>query len=223
MLLIVRSKDQLKYTVEKLVSPSLATKGFAVSKLSYHKLILNGSEDGIIITSPSAALAVPPTRLPLYCIGERTANEARSLGHRVLMDGAGGDAADMAKSILERYPVQNLVHAAGDTSDEAWYHFLTESGFSVEKREVYTTEYVKEFDADTLGLLQKGAFTHASFFSVNGVNRFKALCTEAKIDISKIKSIAFSQQIAEHCAEFASVVSCSEPTLDNMKAVISKV
>ena len=226
MFLVVRTKDRLKETVREL---TLSCKGnefhpFAVSRINVTPLknIKEDLFDAVVITSPSGALGVPRTKLPFFCVGAKTADEATILGHRVVYEGVGG-VQELIEHIHTRYPAQNLLYAHGDTADTSWLKTLSTYGFKGKAYPVYKTEYATEFDKETLELLKNGKIKHVLFFSENGCTEFKKIAKKAGQPLSSITALVFSEAIAKVAEGFLNVHVCKTPTLQAMALLVKQV
>ena len=222
MFLVVRSSGRLQTTLQDFKKYSLIAQGFQISKIAYHKLSLNKNDHGIVITSPHAALAIPPSRLPLFCVGEATAEEAKSLKHRVALIGEKG-AADMAEKMVRRFPPHHVVHAVGDTADTSWHRILEKSGFGVTKTQVYSTEYASALPDDVVSHLKTGNIKCVVLFSEKGATHFLKLIQEAGVDLSAIDCVAFSKEIAQKCTGFRRVAASPVPNMVTLLQLLESV
>ena len=220
MFLAVRAQGRLKDTVEAL--KPLPVTPCAISKINYQRVALTSEDQGIVVTSAHAVLAIPQTRLPLFCVGEHTAQEAKTLGHRVALTGTQG-GEELAQMIIRRFPPHNLIHVAGDQSGTEWYKMLEDAGFPIRRVDSYTTDYVEDLDAEVVKSLQSGAIKVVVFFSTNGVKHFEKLLLKHKINPKTLDCIAFSGQIASVCTMFNRVAVCQSPEMPVMKQTMEAV
>lgn len=220
MFLIVRAQGRLKETTAALNPLPIAP--CTISKINYQRLSLEKEDEGIIVTSAHAVLAIPQTHLPLFCVGEHTATEAKTLGHRAALTGSEG-AEGLAKAIVRRFPAHNIVHVAGDQAPTEWYKILEDKGFKVRRVLSYTTDYVDDFEAPVLKAIQSGQAKVPVFFSNNGVKHFLKLLKKNNIDPKTMDSIAFSAQIARDCQAFKRVAICQAPDMGALKQTMEAV
>lgn len=220
MFLAVRAQGRLKETLE-ILKP-LTVYPCPISKISYARVKLEKEDEGIILTSAYAVLAIPQTRLPLFCVGEHTAHEAKTLGHRVAFTGKQG-AKELAEDIIRRYPAHNIVHVSGDQGDTEWYNILKSKGFGIKHMQSYTTEYVEDISEDILKKIKSNDIKVILFFSNKGVKQFLKLLQKYKIDPKNLYCIAFSQQIAQTCTVFKRVAICQAPEMQVMKQTMEAV
>lgn len=220
MFLTVRAQGRIKETVEAL--KPLPVAGCTISKINYQRLDIKKEDEGIIVTSAHAVLAIPQTRLPLFCVGEQTATEAKTLGHRAALTGEGG-AEDLAKMIVRRFPPHSIVHVAGDQAKAEWYKILEDADFKVRRVLSYTTDYVEDIEEPILNAIKSGAAKVVVFFSNNGAKHFLKLLNKYKIDPKNLDAIAFSAQIATDCKAFKRVAVCQAPELSALKHTMEAV
>lgn len=213
MYLVVRTKDRLKSTMLKLKDHGILTEALAISVLEYNqvKIIEDFTPDAYIATSPKAVLSIPKNKLPVFCVGKATAEEADNLGLRALYFGE-GNAEDMARHILRKYPKQKMLHVAGDTADTAWYTLLEAEGFKIKKSIGYTTKYIEKISSASADKINAGDYKAILFYSAGGAAHFVKLAKEAGVDVSKQRAVAFSAQVAEALAGFGQIITTTSPT-----------
>ena len=106
---------------------------------------LDGEWSGIIVTSTNAASAIRDnsarnalTKLPLFAVGQRTAETARESGFENILS-AGGDARDLVQLIATSRPEGNapLLYLAGEDRAVDLNKELSARGLAAEMRIVY--------------------------------------------------------------------------------------
>ncbi|MFT7432836.1 MAG: uroporphyrinogen-III synthase [Alphaproteobacteria bacterium] len=219
MFLLVRTKDQLKKTEKFFKASDIEVASFAVSSTVFNKIDIQAEDDGFIVTSPNAVLAIPQTKLPFFCVGEVTEKEARDTGRRIAFTGNAG-AEDMAKQIARRFPPEKLVHAAGDMADISWYTILESAGIQVEKRLAYHTKYTEYIDDKTLDIIQSDDLKAIVFFSTQGAETFTKLMKENHLNPENLSVITFSENIADCCSEYKAIYITAAPRLESVKNVM---
>lgn len=222
MFLLVRTKDQLKKTAKFFKTANIEMASFAISSIALQKIEIEDDVDGFIVTSANAVLSIPQTKLPFFCVGETTRQEALDTGRRVAFTGTNG-AADMAKQIANMYPPETLVHAAGDTADISWHCVLEKAGIHVKARLAYNTNYTEEINQETLEILNSGKLKAIVFFSIQGAKHFTSLLKKHQINPSNFIAITFSKNIATQCSEYKYIHITATPELKAVKNVMESL
>jgi uroporphyrinogen-III synthase len=183
-------------------------------EVSTAPLELAGAQ-ALIATSRNAirALSAHPElsaalKLPLFAVGEATADEARKLGFGDVVTGP-GTAAELGPLIVhcvrpERGP---LVHLAGDTLAFDLSSALKPQGFTVRKAVIYRAVPVEALAGQVLELLEARRIEGVILMSPRTAGIFAALLakhrlvTEAKRLICYCLSEAVAEEVAAlHCA-----------------------
>jgi len=215
MYLIVRTKDRLKETLKQFSLYKLEAEVLSISSLEYNKFVIPKEAEGLVVTSPNAVITIPETKLPLFCVGARTAQEAIDAGLRVVHTGE-KDAQLLAENIVKRFPKEVLLHVCGDQVDAGWYGFLEKRGFKVIPQKVYHTVYTDKISEDVLTGLRENKYKNILFFSTKGAKHFAELAQEYKLDCSKFKAVALSENVAQPLEGFAEVKVVDKPSLPSM-------
>jgi uroporphyrinogen-III synthase len=142
----------------------LRDRGFAVvlaPMLRFEPLALSDALEadfaGVIVTSANALRAVeaelaPLTQLPLFAVGEHTAEEARRLGFREIIV-AEGDADKLRervrKALKGKRKARRLLYLAGADLSRDLAGDLTEDGFEVVTRTTYRMVVLSSLSAET--------------------------------------------------------------------------
>ncbi|MGD9502884.1 MAG: uroporphyrinogen-III synthase [Methyloceanibacter sp.] len=165
---------------------------------------------GLIVTSRNAlrALAAHPDRvaalkLPLYAVGEATAETARNLGFAKVTTGP-GTAKDLAALIAREVAPERgpLVHLAGETLAFDLEAALGAQGFDVKKVVLYRTVPAKTLPPEARNLIAAGGFAGVVLMSPRTAKIFAALIaahglvTEAKSLVCYCLSEAVAEAVA---------------------------
>lgn len=213
MFLVVRTKDRLKNTMLALKEQDFLSEALPISTMKYTQAKLpEGVElDAYIATSPQGVVTIPKNKYPVFCVGQKTAGEAQTMGLRVASVGTGG-AEELAHQIVRRYPVQTFLHVTGDTADTSWYPILEEAGFKVHKSVGYTTTYIQELTPATVEKINSGAYKAILLYSAGGARVFGDLCAKFGVNMSKLSVVTLSQQVADQLQGFGQVFVAENPT-----------
>ncbi len=149
---------------------------------------------GVLFTSANGvrafAHAVPDRGLPVFCVGNATANAARAAGF-AKVESASGDVETLAALVRERLKPADgaLVHAAGTVVAGDLGGSLEAAGFEVRRVRLYRAEIAEELPAEAAEALAAGEIDVATFFSPRTARTFAQLVRAAGLDAS-LKSVA---------------------------------
>jgi uroporphyrinogen-III synthase len=120
----------------------------------------------LLLPSRAAARALPPLPMPVYAVGEGTAEAARGQGFAQVI-AAGGDAASLARLCADRLDPSAgpLLLAVGRGYSMELAATLRGHGFRVVRRIVYTARDAPTLPAAAALALRQGSVAHAMFFS----------------------------------------------------------
>ena len=213
MFLLVRTKDRLRASMVAFKDQSFTTEALPISTIDYQQVKLGDDDavDGFIVTSPQSVLTIPKTRLPLFCVGQKTADEALEMGHRVIAVGTGG-AEDLAQQILKKFPTQHLMHVCGDTADTAWHELLTSKGYEISIRRGYTTKFLESLSQDTVNKINAGNYKALVFYSAQGAKSFVDLAVKFGVNLSNAKAVAMSEAVEVQLKGFGQVAVAQRPS-----------
>ncbi len=218
MLLVVRTKDRLIETLN--VFPKAL--GLSVSKTTPIKVDIPVQSQAVVITSAQALKSLKHKIFPLICVGEKTAKIAREKGFNVSITGK-GSAADLAQTMLNTHVLfDHICHVHGDTANLSWHKILQKAGVKIFSVEGYKTTYMQKLPKNIEENLRNGVITKIALFSRKSAEHLISLLNQASIDLSKIKVICFSQQIALVAKGFKTVLVATSPTVSAMKKHIEK-
>lgn len=217
MFLLIRTKDRLRDSMLAFKDAGFKTEALPISTVKHLKLSPEDMKtDGFIVTSPQGVICVPQTRLPFFCVGDKTAQEALEMGHRVAAVGEGG-AADLAASMKKKFPPQNLVHICGDTADKSWYSLLESDGYTIQTRVVYTTDYIEQLSTETVQKINNNNYQCLVFYSAAGAKQFVDLAVRFGVNLSQLKAVALSDQVQAELRGFGEIKVAIKP---NESAII---
>lgn len=136
----------------------------------------------ILVTSGNAlpGLALTHLSVPLFAVGDATAERARSLGFRSVRS-ANGDGAALAALVLARLSPRAgpLLIAVGVHRGNELASTLRTAGFTVERRVLYEAAPVARLPAPAAAALHDGGLVAALFFSGETAAVFARLATGA--------------------------------------------
>lgn len=214
MELVVRTKDQLQDSIDLLRKIGIQCEGLEISSMEYHRAELEGV-DGIVVTSPSSLVCIPESRLPIFCVGKKTADEARKMGLRVVLEGE-ANGQDMAEKIVERFPAETLLHIAGDHAETEWYQILEKQGFTVKTQEVYSTRYLESLPQKFVDGLSSAKFHSCMLFSAKGAEAFQILLEKHNISPLSLTAICLSEKVSQPLKGFGCVQIADTMTMRGM-------
>lgn len=140
-----------------------------------------GIFQAIAVTSANAFRAVgkkklaPFLLLPLFAVGEQSAEAAREAGFSQVI-AAGGDAYSLAKTIAENLPAHSRVlYLAGADRAQDLSALLAPSEIEVETKVVYRAVPVMQLAQETLARMQQGEIDAVLHYSRRSAEIFLAL------------------------------------------------
>jgi uroporphyrinogen-III synthase len=171
------------------------------STASIRPLPMAWPEDAAVLalTSPNGAaragaLATDKT-LPVFAVGDTTAEAARQAGFRNVVS-ASGDGAALAALIADSGPPGPVLHIRG--ADQAFdlVEALTAEGLEAISRVAYAAETVDHLPKPALDALQPGAVV--LIHSAKGASRFVALVRQAGLqdELEGLRAVAISRDAA---------------------------
>jgi len=165
---------------------------------------------GVVVTSRNAlrALAAHPDlgaalRLPLYAVGDATAEAALELGFAEVTAGP-GTAAELAALIVREIAPEAgpLVHLAGETLAFDLEAALGAHGFTVRKAVLYRAIPAKALPPEAVALIASGRPTRVVLMSPRTAQTFAALIAKHGL-VTQAKSLVcycLSEAVAEAVA-----------------------
>jgi uroporphyrinogen-III synthase len=209
--------------IEPLFEPLLAitpTPGVSLDLAGVQALLVT-SRNGVRVLA-----GVTPVRdIPLYAVGDATAQVAKDLGFKTV-ESAGGDADALAKLVAGKLDPKAgpLVHAAGQAVAGDLIGRLAEQGFVVRREVLYQANPATVLSESTRDLLNSDTVDLVLFFSPRTAQTFVALVTEAGVadKCGRIATICLSSAIASRVTPIAwrAVVTSDRPDLQALLSVI---
>ena len=141
----------------------------------------------ILLTSRNGARAITGATdrrdVPVYAVGDSTAELAREAGFETV-ESAGGDSEALAMLVRERLEPKDgaLLHAAGAAVAGDLAGVLAGDGFDVRRQELYATKPVAALSVATSGMLSDGGIDLVLFFSPRTAQTFVDLVNQAGLD-----------------------------------------
>jgi uroporphyrinogen-III synthase len=167
--------------------------------------VFGGDWSAVIITSANALRVLSPAqlapllKLPLYAVGERSAEAARVAGFREVRS-AQGDADALVRLIADRYANESAPHLylagvdrAADIAGE-----LTGKGIKVTTVEVYRT-VTTGFSPELIAAIEQGKLDAVLHFSYRSADNFIIGARTAGLaaQVLALKHLCLSAQVAE--------------------------
>jgi uroporphyrinogen-III synthase len=148
----------------------------------------------LIITSGQAIAPLPETLrgVPMFCVGDATANRARAAGF-TRVESAGGDAQDLLRLVCARRLPGTHLLASGERQGVALARQLREAGISVLRRKVYAARPMRALPADIAADLAAEKIPAALFYSAETARAFVRLSPR---NTASITAYALSQAVA---------------------------
>lgn len=165
---------------------------------------------GLIFTSANAVrvFGCPAAHrdLPVFAVGQHTAQEARQLGYTKIFS-ADGDANDLAALIKKKADLQGqtLWHIRGEHVTAPLEEILKKDKIQVEPLIVYTAKTEDNFTPKCLSALKRGDVKTVTFFSKRTAENFIRIAEKERIlaNLSGIKALCISPAVLD-CVRNAS-------------------
>jgi uroporphyrinogen-III synthase len=163
--------------------------------ITRRKVSLPASPAAIIITSAQAVTALPALykNIPVFCVGDATAERVREAGFTAATS-ASGDARDLFRLITARNIQGAHLLAVGERHGMALARQLREAGITVVRRVVYAAKPVLALPAPVIAAMAAGQVNAALFYSAESARAFARLkppCT------GMIQACVLSRSVAE--------------------------
>ncbi len=165
--------------------------------------------------------------LPVFAVGEATANAAREAGCRRVV-GATGDVDALAKLVVERLEPKGgvLLHIAGTHVAGDLAGLLAKSGFTVRRAVIYQAREADCISAELIAMIEAGGIDVALFFSPRTAKSFVTLAFEAGVSSAceGVVALCLSAAVAREAGTIAwnEVRVASHPDLDGLLALIDE-
>jgi uroporphyrinogen-III synthase len=182
----------------------------------------------VLATSGNAlpGLPAPYRSLPLYTVGDATAERARGLGFATVSSAA-GDAAALAELLSRacRPDAGPLLLAAGARQGERLSAALRAQGFAVLRRVLYAAVPVRRMPPSARQALIEKRIAAALFFSAETAETFARLVAEAGLagELARVTALAIGEPAASALRRlpFRSVRVAVRPTEEALLAMLA--
>lgn len=174
----------------------------------------------VVLTSANALPAAAPFwHLPLYTVGDATAEAARAAGHGNVRS-AGGDVHALARLLTMRPPDGPLLHLSGEHVAADLAELLMDTDIVVHRHVVYRAVAAAALPADVPALIAGGQLAAALFFSPRGAATFAQLA--AGLNVRAVRALCISANVATALGDlsFARVDAAAAPTQDDLLALL---
>ena len=170
------------------------------------------------------ARATSERDLPVYAVGDATAEAARDAGF-TRVESARGDASALTALVLDRLdPAKGpLLYAAGRVTSGDFPDPLTEAGFEVRRVELYAARPAAALSPETVDALREGSLDLALFFSPRTAATFVRLIRDAGLAdaCGRVTALAISPAVADALrpVSWRAVESAASPNQEAMLAL----
>lgn len=205
-------------TLPSIIAPVMEIVPIAVT-------LPNKKPDALVLTSRHAAYAIPNAwhALPVYCVGEATAEAARAKGCNYVQIGK-SSALDLLPLIhAQQKAGSRLLHLSGEEVKIDLVPLLALHHIQLERSIVYTTKPAALPDA-FWPILRTGSITGAVFYSPQSA-RFAMQLLGAEIaHLSQATAYCLSLDVAHAAAAmlFQRLLTCPVPTHTAMLELLSQ-
>lgn len=179
----------------------------------------------VLATSGNAIDALPPAcqDLPLFVVGDATAERARAAGFRQVHSAA-GDATDLATLVARQQDKRAgpLLLASGRGQGQALATSLRRAGFRVIRRVVYAAVPAASLPATATTALRDRQIRAALFFSAETARQFVRLARRADLAeaLAEVDAISIGRPaaMALQALPWRDIRVAARPTQDEMLA-----
>jgi uroporphyrinogen-III synthase len=155
---------------------------------------------------PEGGLAMTWNHLPLYTVGDKTAELATQHGFSNILN-ASGTSADLIKLILKTAHPQKgvLWHLSGRETKGNVVESLAAEGFEAKRHIVYEIEDAPELSASLCMNLKEQSFSHVILCSPRTTQVFMTLLKNQNLEevTRQITALCLSQEIAEKASNLS--------------------
>lgn len=180
---------------------------------------------GLLITSKNALRSIQQNEdlkaIPLYAVGDQTAQLAKSMGFTDVRS-ASGTAKDLISLVTQKASRKKgiLWYLSGDIIKENIAEILKKKGFSSKRQIVYNIKEVETLPSVLLHDLQMKAFSHVLFFSPKTTNIFIKLLKKNRLEAvaTEMTSLCLSQNVLQKAKKihWKKVWVSPKPTVNKM-------
>ena len=136
-------------------------------------------------------------QLPLFAVGDRTADCAREAGFTNVTS-AGGDAKDLLALVRAKRPAGDALLFPTARGQGAWLaNSLRDAGYTVHFHWVYSATRPRDMPAAGLAALEAGNLAAALYFSTETARNFAILCpVRLHPRLGAVRALAISPSVA---------------------------
>ncbi|GHA23588.1 hypothetical protein GCM10007989_18840 [Devosia pacifica] len=162
------------------------------------------------------------THLPLYAVGNASAEEAASLGF-INIHNAGGALAELAETIVHNAPGGRILHPAGVHRSGDLARSVAEHGVSVDTIAIYDMQPTQQLPTQILDQFESGSVAAILFYSQRTAATFIG-CLGDRLEPrhrAAIEVLCLSEKVAEPLlnAHFTRISLADRPDEDAMMAL----
>lgn len=120
--------------------------------------------------------------IPVFCVGDATAQTADAAGFRRVYS-AQGDAqalAELIRSRRDQHHLKSILHVCGEDTAEDFADALKADGIFVERAPVYKAEFTDRLPDDILRAIEQGAIDTVTFFSARAAANFRHILEQGE-------------------------------------------
>lgn len=183
----------------------------------------------ILFTSANGVRAVATRdiarRMPVFAVGDTTARVAKGVGFRNVHS-ARGDASALVRLVRKCAPTEAaapLLWLRGRDANAGLSLNLTQLGYRVEERVVYSAERVERFPQRASDALADGQIDIVMLLSARTASAFTTLLPEERRkNLGVVQALVPSAEVAERIldAGFAEIEIAPEPSLDSLLSLV---
>ncbi|MFE8874364.1 uroporphyrinogen-III synthase [Acetobacter persici] len=228
--LVTRPEPGLSETLEAVSAAGWGAYASPALLITQHSLrVASPRFAACVLTSGQAvqaAQAALPLTCPLYAVGDRTAQRARTAGFAAVQS-AQGDAEALAALIIRKQnPAEgSVLLLSGARQGTALAARLRQAGFTVVRRVAYSAQPVRRIAPEVLQALQEGRINVCLFFSSeSAAGWIAALPVSCRAQATRTRAIAISQAAAAvlKAAGWAEIVVAKTPDARAMLAALGR-
>jgi uroporphyrinogen-III synthase len=212
---------------KSLAAPMLeiVPEAFNLPDLADCRGVLFSSVNGVRVF----AERVSERALPVYAVGQYTAQEARALGFKDvhMAGGTGSDLTRLVAAENEPEAAGFFLHVRGDHAALALDEALIAQGFAAWRLVVYRSVPVSDFEASALSALRGGRVEAVTFFSRRTAENFMKLAALQGLEgvLKSIKALCISESVLEcvQGGEWLGAYICDHPDRDGMMRLLRQM
>lgn len=138
--------------------------------------------------------------LPVFTVGDVTAQKAREAGFKFVLSGSGNahDLADVLRQRQTELGIQKILHVSGSETAHNLGALLADSNIAVARAVVYRVDFADTMPADIAKALQNGEISTVMLFSALTARQLMKLLSRpdlAKVS-EKLEAICMSDRVA---------------------------